>query len=201
MRIINFFKYLNKTGLKRNKQFLLYNYYDNEFDGTVDEIEYDVLKNLSIEANKINKMFMVEIGALFGLSTQAILEGISSKTKVISIDNFMWNPIGLTPKRHEKLLNLNMQYFLNKKMLEIHNGDSSSENLVKRLNNNVSLVYIDGDHSYEGVKKDINFAKKINANIICGDDFHFSGVKKAVEENFKNSFEIINSTFWIYRKS
>jgi len=48
------------------------------------------------------------------------------------------------------------------------------------------LVYIDGDHTYEGVKKDLNawYPKVSKGGIICGDDIGWAGVKQAVDEFF-----------------
>ena len=62
---------------------------------------------------------------------------------------------------------------------------------------NVSMVFIDADHSYEGVLSDIKFAKSINAKIICGDDYSFEGVKRAVDENFGNSVIMIGDMWFV----
>jgi len=50
----------------------------------------------------------------------------------------------------------------------------------------VDLVYIDGDHTYEAVLKDLNaWVPKIKkGGIVCGDDIGWPGVKKAVDEFF-----------------
>ena len=48
------------------------------------------------------------------------------------------------------------------------------------------LVYVDGDHTYEGVAKDLAawFPKVKKGGILCGDDIGWPGVKKAVDEFF-----------------
>jgi predicted O-methyltransferase YrrM len=50
----------------------------------------------------------------------------------------------------------------------------------------VDLVYIDGDHTYDGVMRDLNaWVPKIKkGGIVCGDDIGWPGVKKAVDEFF-----------------
>ncbi len=56
-------------------------------------------------------------------------------------------------------------------------------------NHSVDLIYIDGDHTYDGVMKDLNaWWDKVNhqAGVICGDDFSWSGVKKACDDFFND---------------
>jgi predicted O-methyltransferase YrrM len=58
------------------------------------------------------------------------------------------------------------------------------------------LVYIDGDHTYEGVVKDLAawFPKVRKGGMICGDDIGWLGVRQAVDEFFiklKKEYQII----------
>lgn len=45
----------------------------------------------------------------------------------------------------------------------------------------VDFVFIDADHSYKGVKADIDAYRK-KCRFLCGHDYHMEGVKKAVDE-------------------
>lgn len=74
---------------------------------------------------------------------------------------------------------------------------------------NVDMVYIDGNHSYEGVSHDIKTCRRIP--IICGHDFvpdeavlrihpHIEGVRKAVEELLGFPHKIFKDTSWIVIK-
>ena len=58
----------------------------------------------------------------------------------------------------------------------------TSEEASKVLPKNLDFVYIDGDHTTEGVTADIGFYRNsINPKgILCGDDFNFSSVANAV---------------------
>lgn len=194
---MNFKLLLKKNKLSKIKQFVLYNMYENEYGGTVDKTEYEGLIKLASEAsNLFPHMKILEIGALFGFSTQAILEG-SPNSKVVVVDNFAWNPIGLTPLRHELMLKSNLNYFIRQNRVEIYKGLSSDIKLFEMTKDNVSMVFIDADHSYEGVLCDINFAKSINAKIICGDDYSFEGVKKAVDETFGDDLKFIGDMWFV----
>ncbi len=50
--------------------------------------------------------------------------------------------------------------------------------------NSVDCIHIDGDHSYSGVKQDLElyFSKIKNGGMIINDDYHWGGVKKAIDE-------------------
>jgi hypothetical protein len=77
-------------------------------------------------------------------------------------------------------------YFNNFKNVEILKG-YSYDALNSFGNNFFDLIYIDADHSYEGVKTDLNIAiKKIKfGGYISGHDYNnerFPGVVKAVDE-------------------
>lgn len=64
----------------------------------------------------------------------------------------------------------------------------------------VDLVFIDADHSYEGVRDDIRawLPKVRKGGIICGHDFseQFPGVIQAVQEHFF-SFRLHDDTVWV----
>lgn len=64
------------------------------------------------------------------------------------------------------------------------------------------IVFIDADHSYDGVKNDIQaWISKVNPNgIICGHDFsdRFPGVTDAVKECF-STFTLREDTVWAAR--
>ena len=52
------------------------------------------------------------------------------------------------------------------------------------------LIYIDGDHSYEGCKKDIEAWLPKVKRFLIGDDYNKPGVKQAVNEIFKEAHEL-----------
>jgi hypothetical protein len=83
-------------------------------------------------------------------------------------------------------------------VLELIKGDSSTE-LLKFNDGYFDMLYIDGDHSYEGCKKDLNVAlKKVKkGGWVMGHDYEMNmkkaktyysfGVKQAVDEICKEN--------------
>ncbi|MFB6186102.1 MAG: class I SAM-dependent methyltransferase [Halobacteriaceae archaeon] len=59
-----------------------------------------------------------------------------------------------------------------------------SDEAAKQIECNLDYVYVDGNHSYEFVKSDLELYYDLLAEdgIIAGDDIHFSGVALAVSE-------------------
>jgi hypothetical protein len=94
-------------------------------------------------------------------------------------NNIVWTNLN---EEYEKLLNL---YKENKNVI-IHKG--KSYDIIKDFKDNYfDLIYIDGDHSYNGVKNDLNisYLKTKKNGFICGHDYNenkFYDVVKAVNE-------------------
>jgi len=93
---------------------------------------------------------------------------------------------------------------LDNDIIELRKGDSSKE-LSQFDDNYFDMLYIDGDHSYEGCKKDLNVAiKKVKpGGWIMGHDYEMNmekaknkynfGVKQAVDELCKENNLTIHS--------
>ena len=73
------------------------------------------------------------------------------------------------------------------------------------------LIFVDGDHTYNAVKADLAawWAKLKTGGIICGDDYHWPGVKRAVDEFALTKGQILkfavkpntNYQIWVIDKS
>ena len=168
-----------------NKPYLGKLYYSDQLGDLRKKAIIKLLNN-----NKILKkdFLMLEIGAWAGSSTLLFADQLRKVNgKIITVDiwdNYTEIEGSEYPKNHnrQKMKEAN----INDKMYKIfiHNIKSSgyknisflrmkSEQAFKLFSDkSFDLIYIDGDHSYEAVKKDIIFAKnKIKKDgIICGDD-------------------------------
>ena len=201
MKISHVIKVIQKIKLADLKKFIVYNMEpDHGAKGPLGSIGYMRYEKLLAVAKKTNDFpdyfVNVEIGALFGFSSQALLEG--SHQKLIVIDNFLWNPIGLSSMRHEEMLRANLHSYARAGRVEVIRGTSVSVN-PESLRNRVGIVFVDADHSYEGVKQDLFLADAVNARLICGDDYQFPGVERAVSERFGDQVRLEGAFWWVER--
>jgi glycosyltransferase involved in cell wall biosynthesis len=151
-----------KTNLNLNE---IWNCSNNEFH--IQQKEYEWKKFLEYTQNNINLNNVLEIGSYSLGSTSSLVEIFEN---VISVDiskGQFWDDF--------KLKNDNWDYFI---------GDSSSSEMlekIKNLNTKFDLIFIDGDHTYDGVKRDFVIYKEflndkgiIAFHDILDTDFHKS---------------------------
>ena len=88
------------------------------------------------------------------------------------------------------------------KRVIIYNG--SSDWAAKKINTTLDFVYIDGDHSYNQVKKDIKnyYAKIKGGGVLSGHDINQSDVFRAVSEfAVKNKLNVeVDFQDWVIQK-
>lgn len=140
---------------------------------------------------------LVEMGALFGHTTQFIATTKPAGQKLIAVENFTWNPFGLTPSEHRAFMNRSLRYCLDHCNTEIFDGNSAA--FFRTYTGPIpSMVFIDAGHSYEDVKSDIMMATSMRIPIICGHDYHplHAGVMKAVDEIF-GANKTVQGSVWV----
>ena len=169
----------------------------------------DVWKNF-INTNIKEDGIIVEIGVHGGgslLKTADLL--IDRNIKLYGID--CWEDIekcGINGKKNDfwtkssfdKFLNLHKENYnhlikiikhYDYKFIELIKGLSNDKDIVNKFeDNSIDAIYIDGDHSYEGVKSDLElYYPKVKKNglILCDDYTNFESVKKAVDEFCKKN--------------
>jgi hypothetical protein len=143
--------------------------------------------------NELDKdLIICEIGVFKGEFSRIIHENIKPKElHLVDIfegmmcsgnkdgENIVWTNLN---EEYEKIKN----YFIKDESVFIHKGHSDKI-LNEFPNKYFDLIYIDGDHSYEGVKKDLNISllKIKNGGFIFGHDYSptkFPQVVRAVDE-------------------
>lgn len=128
---------------------------------------------------------IIEIGTLFGHSTSVIALFKDQKQELISVDSFVWNPLGISSETHRTIT-----YSCLKEARDEHNTQliyADKEEFYQKYNGPApSLFFCDANHSREATFRDIEWARSMSASIICGDDYDLgnpSPVAQAVDEH------------------
>jgi len=140
---------------------------------------------------------IVEFGTLFGLTTLLLAQHKRASQQVITLDNFSWNPFGLTPSLHRDFTKRILRSAIQTGAVQLVEKDSKSFR-TEYQGTIPCMVFLDADHSYQAVKDEIGWAKKMGVQLICGHDYgnpHF-GVTQAVDEAFPEGVEVKGMVWW-----
>lgn len=171
-----------------------FEYKDRGIDGWMTAVELEFLYQKSKEMRNV-----VEIGSWKGRSTHALLSGC--KGFVHAVDHFKGsNDDKDATKEIGKREDIFAQF--NKNVGEFKNlitHRMSSEEAEKLLKGEMfDMIFIDGEHTYEGVKKDIELWKPHANKLLCGHDYQLGwpGVMKAVDEILGKPDGVAGSIWW-----
>lgn len=126
---------------------------------------------------------IIEIGTHFGFSTIILSCNKPQDTQLLTVDNYSWNSVGLSGLQQFEVTRIYL-----KEAIENFNVEQieMDKNLFYSMysGENPSLVFLDAIHTYEETIKDIMWAKKVKADVICGHDYssEYPGVIDAVHE-------------------
>lgn len=179
--LINFL-YLKLEGVFIHR----YNTSTNNIRSFVTKEEKQILYHyaLSLSPNCI----AVEIGSYLGASSSCLAEALAkNQNKLICIDT--WNNDAVSDAKADVYSDWENSVKLYRTNITPIRG--FSYDVIDLIPNNISLLFIDGDHSYEGVKKDIllYLPKMKKDGILIMHDWTQVGVKAVIEE-FVQSSEI-----------
>ena len=131
---------------------------------------------------------VVEIGCAWGRSTLALLQAAAPGSTVYCIDHWLGSPseigafgpnTGFDTARATFMANIvESGLYPNAQVIE---GDSQDPATVSRVPQ-VDMVFIDGSHSYEYVARDLELWAPKARYILCGHDWTWPGVVRAVNE-------------------
>ncbi|MGD9720177.1 MAG: class I SAM-dependent methyltransferase [Pirellulales bacterium] len=141
---------------------------------------------------------IVEIGALFGWTTQLIASLKSPEKELIAVDNFCWNPFGIPPDDHRVVTQRTLHYCLEHCRTRIFDGTARAF-YDSYQGPTPSMVFIDADHSYAATRDDIAWACDRGVPVIAGHDYQsklHQAVVRAVDERFFGHFDLFGSV-WI----
>lgn len=139
---------------------------------------------------------IIEIGTLFGFTTQMLADTKRADQDLISVDNYSWNPFGLPPDHHRAFTQGALYYCMKSTRLTLFDG-TSADFFESYAGVAPALVFLDGSHSYEAVVEEIRHAKRLGTAIICGDDYSesFPGLQRAVHEELGEKITV-NHSLW-----
>jgi predicted O-methyltransferase YrrM len=160
----------------------------------------DLIKELGDNSDKT----MIEIGSFVGESTVLFAQSFK---KVIAIDPFEADYDPQDPTSYLFEFDNVYQTYLDRITVysNIETIVDTSDNAVKELvGKEFDFIYIDGLHTYEGVKNDIkNFLPLVKkGGVIGGHDYtnripHLVGVYEAVNEMFGQPDKVFGDNSWI----
>lgn len=180
-----------KRRLERNKWELYFNVMfmlKLSYPPWVDTIQTSVTKTEKSILHKIGKGLLaeslcVEIGSYYGASSVCIASGLaatSNRSRLFCIDTWMNDAV--SDKKGDT-----MPAFLeNVKQFQgvITCVRGFSDKIIREIPDKIDFLFIDGDHSYEGVTKDLAlYLPKLKPNaILAMHDYSRQTVKKAINE-------------------
>lgn len=140
-----------------------------------------------------SNLIMAEIGSYAGESSEIFVN--SGKVKELHcIDTWEYS------HEYEQDVESLFDGFRNTYSSIVKKHKGLSENKCKQFADHYfDFVYIDADHSYDSVKRDIyNYLPKVKSNgIVAGHDFHLDDVKRAVTETFGKPHNVFKDNSWI----
>jgi len=163
-----------------------------------DFTERDVLECLFNAAKNINVLgCIVEIGSYHGRS--AIALALGSNRDVYCVDLFA--PFK-NPQGHEFSGEYVEIFFKNIKDYNIHAVKGRAEDVAKWWDKPIALLFIDGDHIYQEVKKDFEMWIPLVVEggfVMLHDTRMYDGPKRIVKEKLSNvvTHQVGNSTWFI----
>jgi hypothetical protein len=154
------------------------------------------------------QLTILEIGSWTGVSAEIFARYFKN---VYCVDP--WKPtagisLKYDMKAIEMIFDLRMSKYDN--ILKIKMPSKRYKDLLQKAKNifkenrikDFDVIYIDGLHTYEAVKEDIQLWKDRANLFICGHDYYnkFPGVKKAVNEAFGKPDKVFPDTSWLVKK-
>ena len=126
---------------------------------------------------------IIEIGTLAGITATHMALAKAPRQKIITVDNYCWNPWQMPADNHYALAHQVLYYLIHTGQVEQVRMDKA-EFFATYSGPAPSLVFLDAMHTYEETKKDIAWAMRVGAKLIAGHDYSqkFPGVMQIVEE-------------------
>lgn len=150
--------------------------YSNDIQGWMTLSELNWLYRTAKNQNSI-----AEIGSWKGRSTHALLSGTNGI--VYAIDHFSGSNNEKEQHKEAKEKDIFQEFLNNVGKFKNLTPLKMSSNDASLLIDKVDMVFIDGGHTYEEVCNDIKLWLPKTNKIICGHDYNWDSVNRAVEDS------------------
>lgn len=152
-------------------------------EATLTQEERSLIRELVLESGAFPGP-IIEVGTLLGATTMWMALAKKPEQRIMTVDNYCWNPWYLTPKMHEALT-AHCLYSLRETGHVEQVVMGKNEFFASYDGPPPSMVFLDAWHTYEETKRDIDWAMSLKTPIIAGHDYCdlWPGVIQAVEES------------------
>lgn len=154
--------------------------------GWMSEVELSWLSDMAEK-----RMAIVELGSFRGRSTKAL--AMSTPGTIYAIDHFGSGPtngLDIPPDLHEAFMSNLWSEIVRGRVVTMRMDTIRAASLLSSVGFMADMVFIDADHQYESVSKEIDAYLPLvsKGGVISGHDYSagWPGVVKAVDERFPN---------------
>lgn len=135
---------------------------------------------------------IVEIGSFLGRSTRALADNAAGVVYAID-DWFGPRDVEIKDEDRKKIFD---EFQKNMDGLQGRLHVVSEDHATATIDQSPDMIFIDGDHAYKSVKRDIERWVSFSAPgaLLCGHDVYDGGVSLAVTEVFGNKIKIVPKT-------
>jgi predicted O-methyltransferase YrrM len=125
---------------------------------------------------------IIEIGTLFGWSTRVMTLFKDPARELITVDAYVWNPLGLPPDAHHHATAAVLADAVQEHRVRLVREDKDAF-YARYAGASPALVFLDADHGFEATRADIAWARRAGAGMIALHDYadHSPDVVRAVD--------------------
>ena len=176
--------------------------------GWCDEPNRKMLSGLLEDSTKI----VVEVGSWLGSSTRFILDHAPSDAKMICIDHWFGSKEhreSASESIRAQIPTLYETFLVNlwndrHRIVPLRTDSLPALREIHRFGIKPDLIYIDASHDYHNALEDVKTALDLFPDSrICGDDWHYEGVRRAVNElaqKYGKKIDIEGNRVWWFEK-